>query len=88
MSLGRPVIATRCGGPEDIVLDTNGILVPKDDVEALASAMQTMQRTYSIYKPDEIRQVCIERYSEQVVSERLINVYSEVLDTKMHLKSQ
>ena len=41
LSVGRPVIASRCGGPEDIVADgINGILVPVDDPVALASAIQ------------------------------------------------
>jgi glycosyltransferase involved in cell wall biosynthesis len=41
MACGLPVIATNCGGAiEDIVRnDENGILVPPDDVDALATAM-------------------------------------------------
>jgi len=41
--LGRPVIATRCGGPEEIVEDgTTGLLVPCGDVEMMARAMQEL----------------------------------------------
>jgi glycosyltransferase involved in cell wall biosynthesis len=42
---GRPVVATRCGGPEDIVHEGNGWLVPPGDPAALAAAMdQAVER--------------------------------------------
>ncbi|MGC3946016.1 MAG: glycosyltransferase [Chryseolinea sp.] len=40
---GRPVIATRCGGPEEIVSDgETGILVPVRDVEAMTKAIERL----------------------------------------------
>ena len=37
---GRPVIATRCGGPEEIIDDgVSGILVPTHDTQAMAKAI-------------------------------------------------
>ncbi len=40
MAHGRPVIATRCGGPESIIVDgETGILVPRNDIEALVQAI-------------------------------------------------
>jgi len=42
MATGLPAVATRCGGPEDIVTDQTGQLVPPDDPDALAEALQTM----------------------------------------------
>lgn len=39
MALGKPVVATRCGGPEEIVVDEyTGLLVPGGDAKALARA--------------------------------------------------
>jgi glycosyltransferase involved in cell wall biosynthesis len=53
LSVGRPVIATRCGGPEDMVTDgVNGLLVPPNDAAALAAAM-----TRLIEHPDELAQM-------------------------------
>ena len=40
MALGKPVVATRSGGPEEIVLEgETGILVEPDDTQALAQAI-------------------------------------------------
>jgi glycosyltransferase involved in cell wall biosynthesis len=42
LACGTPVIATRCGGPEDIVNDSNGILVDVDNIEQMQDAMSYM----------------------------------------------
>jgi L-malate glycosyltransferase len=39
MACGKPVVATRCGGPEFFVTPQSGILVPVGDAEALAQAL-------------------------------------------------
>ncbi len=40
MAYGRPVVATRCGGPECLIEDgKTGMLIPRDDAQALAQAM-------------------------------------------------
>ena len=39
LALGRPVIATRCGGPERMVNADTGMLIPVDDDHALVDAM-------------------------------------------------
>lgn len=43
MAAGKPVIATRGGGPNEIVIDgVSGVLIPMNDVDALASAMRKL----------------------------------------------
>ncbi len=40
MAVGKPVVATRCGGPEEIVADgETGLLVPVNNPEAMANAI-------------------------------------------------
>jgi glycosyltransferase involved in cell wall biosynthesis len=79
LALGKPVISTRSGGPEDIVDEKNGLLVPTNDREALGKAMQYMVENYNTYNPQEIQQRCHEKFSEASVAKRLVNVYQQVL---------
>jgi len=83
LALGKPVIATRCGGPESIVRQEDGILVPVDDIGALAAAMEKIIKNQEEYDPIEIRKACINRYSESAIAEKLIKIYSSVITTNL-----
>lgn len=79
MACGKPVIATKCGGPEMIVNESNGILVEKEDIEELQHALQLMFKNHNTYNPITIRQECEQKYSEKVVVSQLEKVYEEIL---------
>lgn len=78
LALGKPVIATRCGGPESIVNGDNGILVPVDDVSAMAQAMKSVFSHRAEYDPIAIRADCEKRFSEQAVVKELIKEYHSI----------
>lgn len=71
LSSGVPVIATRCGGPEDIVNGENGILVDVDDAGALSEAMKTMAAHLGDYDRESIAKDCRKRYSAETVAEQV-----------------
>ncbi len=79
LASGVPVIATRCGGPEDFVDETNGILVPVDDVDALVKAMQTMMDTVDRYDRRSISDTCIDRFCATKVTDQIIQVIDEIM---------
>lgn len=79
MSCGRPVIATRSGGPEGFVTEATGLLIPVDDVKALASAMQTMKANYTLYDPQAIRAYCVEQFGEAAMAQRLQQFYQDAI---------
>jgi len=79
MSLGLPVVATRFGGADEIVEpNSSGILVPMDDDEALATAIEAV-----LEDPDLARSIgqrarsTVERFSENVMVSRTL----ELLET-------
>lgn len=86
LALGKPVIATRCGGPESIVRKEDGILIEVEDVNALAAAMRQMIEDRNDYDPEVIRQSCIARYSEAAIAARLKQVYAEVISKRSRLQ--
>ena len=68
---GRPAISTLCGGPQDIITPETGLLVPVDNIEAMAAAMQTMLQNAALYDRNTIRRVTVERFGRDVVCEKL-----------------
>ncbi|MDP3445045.1 MAG: glycosyltransferase, partial [Ignavibacteria bacterium] len=49
LACGNPLIATACGGPEDIVNKENGILVQPGDINYLSNAMNQVYENYQNY---------------------------------------
>lgn len=82
LALGKPVVATRSGGPEAIVGDEDGLIVPADDVRALAEAMSSLRRNSKKYPAEEIRRRCSSTYSARSIAKRITDVYVEVVKSK------
>jgi len=79
---GRPVIATRCGGPEWIVTPDTGVLVPVQDPAALAHALAFMHAHAREYDAAAIRARCLERFSRPAVVARLESAYRRVIEAR------
>ena len=77
---GKPVIATTCGGPEDIVNETNGLLVKVDDVDGLRSAMLKLCGREMAYCPKTIRDDAVARFGSDSVVKKLENFYLKVVE--------
>lgn len=82
ISSGIPVIATRCGGPEDFVNDENGILVEVGDVQATLNAMMYMYNNSSKFDPIKLHNFVEQHYSQSVISEMLYMYYKIIIDNE------
>ena len=78
MAAGRPVVSTRCGGPEEFVDDSNGILVNVEDVTSLQQGIEQMILNYKKYNSTNISRLVIERFSEASFLQRIEAVYSNI----------
>ena len=56
LACGKPVVSTACGGPDYIVTEENGLLVPVGDTQALGAALEQMIRTIDRYDPFRLKQ--------------------------------
>lgn len=81
MATGLPVIATRSGGPQFIVNETNGILIDPEREDQLTEAMLQMIREYRSFDPARIRQETIRKYGEKEVMERYHRLFQEIIST-------
>ena len=76
----KPVITTKNGGSEGIVKEFNGKVVDIDDIEAMAYAMKYIKNNYELYDSDLIRNDCINRFSNESVSNEIINIYEKIIN--------
>lgn len=76
---GVPVVATRCGGPECIVGEGDGRLVPPRDPEALAGAMVEVSGSTDDADRRAISERAKARFSGEAVARQLTEVYDDVL---------
>lgn len=79
LALGKPVIATKCGGPESIVTPEVGYLVENNSEEELSKAMLELIANKSKFNPENIRAYCLDNFSEEAVVAKLGKVYESVL---------
>ncbi len=75
MAMGLPVIATRCGGPEDFVTKGNGILIPIDNSDALVDALKTMYAKVSVFDRKKISDDTKEIFGPDSIAKQLVKVY-------------
>lgn len=79
---GRPVLATRCGGPEAVVGADDGLLVPVEDVDALAAGLDGLPGFAAGHperQPQALRVRAQARWGLQAVGGALATLYQEVL---------
>lgn len=76
LSCGRPVVSTRCGGPEDFVRTEVGLLVDRESPQALARGMDWMLDHYAGYDAALVAQYAERRFSSAAVTGHLLALYS------------
>lgn len=78
---GRPIIATRCGGPEEIVHDgVSGLLVDVKDVQAMGSALLRLSKDQTLRDSmgQAGRRIVHERFTER----RFVEGWHQIMGTQ------
>ena len=82
MSTGLPVVTTRCGGPESVVVEgVTGLFAPVGDAPALADRMGALLRDVKTRRRmgSLARQLAVEKFSLQVAGRTLVQQYDRIL---------
>ncbi|MGB4594117.1 MAG: glycosyltransferase [Coriobacteriia bacterium] len=80
LATGLPVLATRCGGPEDIVRPRDGLLVDADDVDAFAAGIVELVASLPTRNRGALANDVRERFSPAKVGAGLVSVYRSVVE--------
>jgi glycosyltransferase involved in cell wall biosynthesis len=78
MSAGLPVIGPNCTAPPEFIDNRHGLLVPPDDVPAIAAAMEHVLQKLPTYRPDNIRDAVVQRFGLEVFGRRLLGLYNDL----------
>ena len=80
MSCGVPFITTKCGGPEDIIEEGVGYMVDPGNASMLAEAMFKFIDNKNEFSKFNIRSIAVNKYSYPVVAEKIMQIYSRVIN--------
>lgn len=78
LATGIPVLAARCGGPEEFITRDVGLLVPPADVDSLCEGLDYMLKNLHSYSSQQISQYAVERFSPEVVGAKLHAIYQSL----------
>lgn len=77
---GRPVIASKCGGPEEILKDEDhGFLFQKGSIDATKEAMHRIMDRIDDFDPEMLHRHAIKHYGRQAVRDRFLELYRKAL---------
>ena len=79
MSLGKIVITTKSGGPNDFITNDNGIFIEDFTPAAVSGAISYVVDNLGHYDPQKIAKVIKNKYSASEIAKQLILVYDWVL---------
>lgn len=79
LALGKPVVATKCGGPESIINSEVGYLVEKNSVDSMAEGLRKLYRNRHNFSQEKIRGYCENNFSERLISNKLTEIYIDIL---------
>ena len=78
MACGKAVVATRCGGPEEILTKEVGLLCEKENTRDLAEKIKVMIHGHKNYSEYDVQHYVSTKFSLITFSDLLKNLYSSI----------
>ena len=77
IACGRPVVATRCGGPEEFVTPEAGVLIDPGNHDQLVGALEYMLDHYEEYDRRALQEYAKSLFSSEVVADRMMGAFRQ-----------
>lgn len=78
LARGVPVVATSVGVAVEVIIETNGLLVPPEDEKAMTEALNQMLDICRGYDKELIKNSISDKYSKETVGKQLAALYREL----------
>ena len=79
LAMGLPVLATECGGIRECITEKNGVIVPVDDVNKMADAIEYFINNYGNYNRSDIIIDCKKRFSPESIATQLTKIFENTI---------
>lgn len=80
LASGTPVVATRSGGPEDLITAAVGELAPVGEPDALAAALDSVLGRRRNFDPATLREYALQHFSWGRLADRYVEIYRKACD--------
>lgn len=73
LTLGKPVVVTKSGGPEFFVRSQDGIVVEQGNIAELREAVLQIMEDFKKFEPKKIRKSALERFGSKAFARKLLS---------------
>ncbi len=83
LAAGMPVIATKCGGPDEFMCEDFGYYIDVDNKEQAVNAMIGLYENYDNYSSEKISETIRKMFSPEAISKQLTDIYKNVIERRL-----
>lgn len=76
--VGRPVITSKCGGPQEFINEQFGLLVEPGDEKSLEEAITKMLDTWNLYDEKKLQEFAHSNFAPKIIGNKLHLIHSEI----------
>ncbi len=79
LACGTPVLATRCGGPEEYVTEQFGKLIPLHNPEELKNGIVFMMQNHASFSREKMMQFAQASFNPIAITQQFISIYNPLI---------